>query len=53
MILSEQRKEIGDLLFTQLQEEIAGSAKENQDDFLSCVKADEMGFYGKEGIDED
>lgn len=53
MVLSEQRKETGDPLFTQLQEEAAGSEKEKLDNFLSCVKADEMGFDGKEGIDED
>lgn len=53
MVLSEQRKEIGDRLFTQLQDEVCSSDREKLDGFLANIKSDDMGFDGKEGIDED
>lgn len=53
MVLSEQRKEIGDRLFTQLQDEVCSSDREKLDGFLSDIRPDDMGFIGKEGTDED
>ena len=53
MVLSEQRKEIGDRLFTQLQDEVCSSDRQKLDGFLANIRPDDMGFNGKEGIDED
>lgn len=53
MVLSEQRKEIGNQLFAQLQDEVYASDKEKLDDYLLNIRRNDMGFDGKEGIDED
>lgn len=53
MVSSEQKKEVGDLIFSRLQEEVYASSKEKLDDFVSNIRITDMGFDGKEGIDED
>lgn len=53
MVSSEQRKNIGNEFFVQLQNEVSEAKKEKLDDFLSNIKPNDMGFDGKEGLDED
>lgn len=53
MVNSEQKKELGEEWFGKLQEEVITSQEEGLRDFLASVKADSMGFDGKEGIDAD
>ena len=51
MIKSEQRIEIGEKSFSQLQKEIKEAKPEELEEFLKALDPDKMGFYGREGID--
>lgn len=53
MVSSEQRKEVGDLIFSRLQDEVYASSGEELNNFVSNIALNNMGFDGKEGIDED
>lgn len=52
MISSEQKKDIGESWFAQLQGEVAESSKEGMEDFRAAINPDAMGPDGKEGIDD-
>lgn len=51
MIKSEQRLDIGEKSFSQLQKEIKEAKPEELEKFLKALNPDNMGFYGREGID--
>lgn len=53
MVNSEQKKELGEEWFGKLQEEVTVSTDDSLQDFLAIVRADSMGFDGKEGVDAD
>lgn len=51
MIKSEQRLEIGEKSFSKLQQEVKDATPEELKEFLQALNPDNMGFYGREGID--
>lgn len=51
MVQSEQRRELGEKWFKQLQTEVAPA--ENLEDFRVAIDPDTMGFYGQEGVDDE
>lgn len=51
MIKSEQRIEIGEKSFSKLQQEVKDAKPEELEEFLKVLNPDNMGFYGREGID--
>lgn len=53
MVKSEQSNELGEKWFGKLQGEVAAAPDEAKSDFLKAVKPDSMGFYGKEGVEDE
>lgn len=53
MVKSEQSTDLGGKWFGKLQDEIAEASDGARIDFLTAVKPDSMGFYGKEGVDDE
>lgn len=53
MIKSEQSRELGGKWFSQLQEEIEESSREQMEDFRKAIKPDSMGPVEAEGIDDE
>lgn len=51
MIKSEQRLDIGEKAFSQLQKEIKEAKPEELEEFLNALNPDKMGAYGEEGVD--
>lgn len=53
MIKSEQGMKLGEQGFIELKEEIAAASAESLRDFQTAVHPDGMGFYGKEGVEDE
>lgn len=52
MIKSEQQIEIGEKSFSKLQQEVKDAKTEELEEFLNALNPDNMGAYGKEGVND-
>lgn len=51
MVVSEQKKDLGDKWFAQLQDEVKAANPEALEEFRAAIDPDAMGAVGEEGID--
>ena len=52
MVVSEQKKDLGDKWFAQLQDEVKAANPEALEEFRAAIAPDAMGAVGREGVSE-